>query len=105
MFVTEVLACTILDNVFNLLTDPDFLNLQFIKFIGDSLKRRNQVKELRSALEEHTMSSISADNDVADRTIHEIESSLQDIFIQDDTKERTVIQLDDEKNSLPKQIG
>ncbi|CCG20667.1 Mdm1 protein [Candida orthopsilosis Co 90-125] len=102
MFVTEVLACTILDNVFNLLTDPDFLNLQFIKFIGDSLKRRNQVKELRSALEEHTMSSISADNNVADRTIHEIESSLQDIFIQDDTKERTVIQLDNEKKQSAK---
>ncbi|KAI5963901.1 hypothetical protein KGF57_001177 [Candida theae] len=91
MLVTEILACTILDNIFNLITDADFINMQFVKFIGDSLMRRNQVKELRSALEEHTMSSIASKTSVPDRTMNEVEQDLKDIFVQDEFKEDTVV--------------
>ncbi|KAI5966831.1 uncharacterized protein KGF55_000240 [Candida pseudojiufengensis] len=56
IFVTEILACTILDNVFNLLSESDFYNLMIVKVIGDNLRRRDQVKELRAALAQHTLS-------------------------------------------------
>lgn len=52
--VTEILACTVLCNVINLLTESDFYNLIIVKLIGDNLRRRDQVKQLRAALEEHT---------------------------------------------------
>ncbi|EMG49023.1 hypothetical protein G210_0303 [Candida maltosa Xu316] len=52
--VTEILSCTVLCNVFNLLTESDFYNLMIVKLIGDNLRRRDQVKQLRAALEEHT---------------------------------------------------
>ncbi|KAF6072003.1 PXA domain family protein [Candida albicans] len=41
-------------NVINLLTESDFYNLIIVKLIGDNLRRRDQVKQLRAALEEHT---------------------------------------------------
>ncbi|KAK6891573.1 Structural protein MDM1 [Candida tropicalis] len=53
-FVTELIACTVLCNVFNLLTESDFYNLMIVKLIGDNLRRRDQVKQLRAALELHT---------------------------------------------------
>ena len=52
--MTEILACTVLCNVINLLTESDFYNLIIVKLIGDNLRRRDQVKQLRAALEEHT---------------------------------------------------
>ncbi|KAI5950940.1 TRM8 [Candida jiufengensis] len=57
IFLTEILACTALDNVFNLLSEGDFYNLMIVKVIGDSLRRRDQVKELRAVLEQHSLSS------------------------------------------------
>lgn len=96
LFVTEILACTILDNIFNLLTDPDFLNLQLIRVIGDNLKRRNQVKELRSALEEHTLSSVSNEKDMPLSATGDIANTIQESFLEDDTNDKTVIQLDHE---------
>lgn len=52
--VREILSCTVLANVFQLLGDSDFYNLMIVKLIGDNLKRRDQVKKLRAALDEHT---------------------------------------------------
>ncbi|RLV91866.1 Sorting nexin-12 [Spathaspora sp. JA1] len=52
--VTEILSCTVLSNIINLITEADFYNLIIIKLIGDNLRRRDQVKQLRAALEEHT---------------------------------------------------
>lgn len=51
---TEILACTVLCNVVNVITESDFYNLMIVKLIGDNLRRRNQVMKLRAALEEHT---------------------------------------------------
>ncbi|KAI5967744.1 TRM8 [Candida margitis] len=99
LFITEVLACTILDNVFNLVADPDFLNMQIIKLIGDSLKRRNQVKELRSALEEHTMTHISVDDAKSqDRAMDRSEAGLKEMLTQEESGdgEQTVIHLNNE---------
>ncbi|KAG7194124.1 Intermediate filament protein [Scheffersomyces spartinae] len=53
--VREIMACTILVNVFGMLSEGDFYNLLIVKFIGDNLKRQDQVKQLRAALEEHTL--------------------------------------------------
>lgn len=52
--VREIVACTVLSNVFGMLSEGDFYNLLIIKFIGENLKHRNQVKQLRAALEEHS---------------------------------------------------
>ncbi|EGW34455.1 uncharacterized protein SPAPADRAFT_149358 [Spathaspora passalidarum NRRL Y-27907] len=52
--VTEIIACTVLSNIVNLVTEADFYNVIIVKLIGDNLRRRDQVKQLRAALEEHT---------------------------------------------------
>lgn len=52
--VKEILSCTILSRVIELLGDSDFYNLLIVKLIGDNIKHREQVKQLRAALEEHT---------------------------------------------------
>lgn len=52
--VREILACTVLANVVQLMGEGDFYNLLIVKLIGDNLKRRDQVKKLRAALDEHT---------------------------------------------------
>ncbi|ODV82215.1 intermediate filament protein [Suhomyces tanzawaensis NRRL Y-17324] len=52
--VTEILACTILTSIFQMVGEGDFYNLLIVKLIGDNLKHRGQVKQLRAALEEHT---------------------------------------------------
>lgn len=52
--VREILSCTILSSIFQMLGDGDFYNLIIVKLIGDNLKHREQVKQLRAALEEHT---------------------------------------------------
>lgn len=54
--VKEILSCTILSRVIELLGDSDFYNLLIVKLIGDNIKHREQVKQLRAALEEHTRS-------------------------------------------------
>ncbi|CAX39701.1 structural protein mdm1 homologue, putative [Candida dubliniensis CD36] len=68
--VTEILACTVLCNVINLLTESDFYNLIIVKLIGDNLRRRDQVKQLRAALQEHTQKSSKeiSDNQMSDMT-------------------------------------
>lgn len=50
----EVLGSSILGNLIEMLSEGDFLNQMLIKFMGDSLQRRSQVKRLREALEKHT---------------------------------------------------
>lgn len=52
--VREILACTILSNVFEMVSESDFYNLLIVKLIGDNMKHRDQVKQLRAALAEHT---------------------------------------------------
>lgn len=52
--VRELLSCTILCNVFQMVGESDFYNLLIVKLIGDNLKRRDQVKKLREALDQHT---------------------------------------------------
>ncbi|CAK7902214.1 structural protein Mdm1p [[Candida] anglica] len=52
--VREILTCTILTNVFSMLSEGDFYNLLIVKLIGDNLKHRTQVQKLREALAEHT---------------------------------------------------
>lgn len=54
--VREILACTVLSSVFDVVSDSDFFNLLIVNFIGGNLRRRNQVKQLRAALEEYTRS-------------------------------------------------
>lgn len=54
VFVTELLACSILTNVFDMISEADFYNVLITKLIGDNLKHRDQVKQLRAALEQHT---------------------------------------------------
>lgn len=54
LIVREILASTILANVIELLAEGDFINQMIIKFMGESLQRRSQVKRLRAALEQQT---------------------------------------------------
>lgn len=53
--VQEILACTVLSNVLNAISESDFINLMIVKFIGENLQRRERVKRLREALKEHTL--------------------------------------------------
>lgn len=50
----EILACTVLLNVLNAVSEYDFVNLMIVKFIGENLQRRERVRRLRAALQEHT---------------------------------------------------
>lgn len=52
--VREILACTILNSVLQMLSEGDFFNVLIVKLIGENLKHREQVKKLRAALEQHT---------------------------------------------------
>lgn len=52
--VREILACTVLSSVCEVVAESDFFNLLIVNFIGANLRRRDQVKKLRAALEEHT---------------------------------------------------
>lgn len=57
--VTEILACTILTNIFQLAGEADFYNVLITKLIGDNLKHRGQVKQLIAALEQHTRHKVN----------------------------------------------
>lgn len=50
--VREIVACTVLCNVLGMLSESDFYNLLIMKFVGENLKHRNQVKQFRAALEQ-----------------------------------------------------
>lgn len=52
--VREILACTVLLSVFDVMSDNDFVNLLVVNLMGANLRRRDQVKKLRAALDEHT---------------------------------------------------
>lgn len=52
--VREILACTVLNSVLQMLSEGDFFNVLIVKLIGENLRHREQVKKLRAALEEHT---------------------------------------------------
>lgn len=54
LVLREILASTVLFNVVEMLAEGDFVNQMIVKFMGDSLQRRSQVKRLRAALEQHT---------------------------------------------------
>lgn len=54
LILREILASTVLFNVVEMLAEGDFVNQMIVKFMGDSLQRRSQVKRLRAALEQHT---------------------------------------------------
>lgn len=61
LIVREILAATILANVLELLAEGDFINQMIIKFMGESLQRRSQVKRLRAALEQQTRRAESSE--------------------------------------------
>lgn len=54
LLITELLACTVLANVFEVLSEGDFFNQMIVKLMGANLQHRHQVKRLRAALEQHT---------------------------------------------------
>ncbi|CAH2353178.1 structural protein Mdm1p [[Candida] railenensis] len=67
--IREIVACTVLTNIFSMLREGDFYNVLIVKLIGDNLKHRTQVKQLRKALAEHTeevlpQRSILSGNDI-----------------------------------------
>lgn len=51
----EILSCTILANVVEVVSEGDFFNQMIVKLIGDNLQHREQVKRLRAALQQQTM--------------------------------------------------
>lgn len=54
LLLREILACTILANVTEVLCEGDFFNQMIVKLVGANLQHRDQVKRLRAALQEHT---------------------------------------------------
>ncbi|RCK62851.1 Structural protein MDM1 [Candida viswanathii] len=86
-FVTEILACTVLCNVFNLLTESDFYNLMIVKLIGDNLRRRDQVKQLRAALEIHTQSK-TKNHDTGSPPKPPLSQTTSDLSLQHQLKEK-----------------
>lgn len=52
--VREILACTVLSNLVKVFGSSDSFNLLIDNLLGESLRRRQQVKRLRAALEKHT---------------------------------------------------
>lgn len=52
--LTEILSCTVLTNVFSVLSEGDFFNQMIVQIVGANLKHRDQVKRLRAALQQHT---------------------------------------------------
>lgn len=61
LLLRELLACTILANVVEVLGEGDFFNQMIVKLIGTNLQHRDQVKRLRAALQEHTALGIPRD--------------------------------------------
>lgn len=61
LIIRELLASTILANVLEVLAEGDFINQMIIKFMGESLQRRSQVKRLRAALEQQTRRAESSE--------------------------------------------
>lgn len=71
--VRELLSCTVLANVFEVLSEGDFFNQMIVKLIGANLQHRDQVKRLRAVLREHTA---QANKSVAmDKTLKSSEMS------------------------------
>lgn len=71
--VRELLSCTVLANVFEVLSEGDFFNQMIVKLIGANLQHRDQVNRLRAVLREHTA---QANKLVAmDRTLQSSEMS------------------------------
>lgn len=52
--IKEILSCTILYSVFQMMSEGDFYNLMIARFIGDNLKHKYQVNQLRAALKEYS---------------------------------------------------
>lgn len=69
LLVRELLACTVLANVFEVLSEGDFFNQMIVKLIGANLQHRDQVKRLRAVLREHTASNTHAKSVTIDKTL------------------------------------
>lgn len=61
LLLRELLSCTVLANVLEVLSEGDFFNQMIVKLIGANLKHRDQVKRLRAALQEHTAQNSNRD--------------------------------------------
>lgn len=68
LLLREILACTVLANVFEVLSEGDFFNQMIVKMIGTNLQHRNQVKMLRAALDQHTR-QVAEQMDTKDATL------------------------------------
>lgn len=71
VLIREILACTVLANVFDVLSEGDFFNQMIVKLIGDNLQHRDQVKRLRAALQQHTRQGVD--------TLKFVDSALPDV--------------------------
>lgn len=66
LLIRELLACTVLANLFGALSEGDFFNLMIVKLIGDNLQHRDRVKRLRAALQQHTQGMEVSELNVSD---------------------------------------
>lgn len=65
----EVLSSTILANIVEVVSEGDFVNQMIVKFMGDSLQRRSQVRRLRAALEQQTRISSKLDSQSTSQSV------------------------------------
>lgn len=79
--VSEILACTVLTSVVEVVAEGDFFNQMIVKFVGANLKHRDQVKRLRAALEEHT-SSVLPSLVQSSSKLRPLESPISDETVQ-----------------------
>lgn len=55
LLLAEILADSVFLGMFNMISESDFYNVLITQLIGQNLKHRGQVKQLRAALEEFTV--------------------------------------------------
>lgn len=78
LLLREILACTVLTSVFEVLAEGDFFNQMIVKFIGTSLQHRNQVKRLRAALQQHTSQATQKDSAESTLNVPSLQLPLTD---------------------------
>lgn len=77
--IQEIVACTVLANVFELLSEADFVNQIIVKLVGENLKHRAQAKKLREALEKHTHSGLDLPKGPVENCICEWEAKISSV--------------------------
>lgn len=77
--IQEIVACTVLANVFELLSEADFVNQMIVKLIGENLKHRAQAKRLREALEKHTHSGLDLPKGPIENCMREWEAKINSV--------------------------